>query len=93
MISRAQIARVLVSALTSDVAKNKTFELVAEQGQEQADLSPLFAALRNDSPQRNEGVLDMDNMPLNEEPECVINELNLFPNGPHRFNNPDNFVI
>ena len=77
MISRAQIARVLVSALTSDVAKNKTFELVAEQGQEQADLSPLFAALRNDSPQRNEGVLDMDNMPLNEEPECVINELNM----------------
>ncbi|MEF3097857.1 uncharacterized protein YbjT (DUF2867 family) [Raoultella ornithinolytica] len=77
VISRAQIARVLVSALTSDAAKNKTFELVAEQGQEQVDLSPLFAALKNDSPQRNEGVLDMDNMPLNEEPECVINELNL----------------
>jgi hypothetical protein len=32
VISREQIAQVLVSALTNDEAKNKTFELVAERG-------------------------------------------------------------
>lgn len=78
VISREQIARVLVNALTSDAAKNKTLELVAEQGEEQQDLMPLFADLQADNPQRNEGILDLDNMPLNEEPQCVINELNLF---------------
>ena len=53
-------------------------QLVAEQGEEQQDLMPLFADLQADNPQRNEGILDLDNMPLNEEPQCVINELNLF---------------
>jgi uncharacterized protein YbjT (DUF2867 family) len=75
-ISRAQIARVLVSALTNDKAKNKTFELVAIRGEAQQDLTPLFADLQSDDPQKNDGVLDTDNMPLSEEPECIINELN-----------------
>lgn len=34
--------------------------------------------LRNDNPQKNDGVFDIDNMPLTEEPECVINDLNLY---------------
>lgn len=59
-------------------AKNKTFELVAERGEAQQDLTPLFAELRNDNPQKNDGVFDIDNMPLTEEPECVINDLNLY---------------
>lgn len=58
--------------------KNKTFELVAERGEAQQDLTPLFAELRNDNPQKNDGVFDIDNMPLTEEPECVINDLNLY---------------
>ena len=78
MISREQIAEVLVSALTHDEAKNKTFELMAERGEAQQDLNPLFAGLRADDPQKNDGVLDIDNMPLSEEPECIINELNLY---------------
>ncbi|QBX65227.1 SDR family oxidoreductase [Serratia quinivorans] len=78
VISREQIARVLVTTLTNDAAKNKTFELVAERGEEQQELTPLFAGLQADNPKKNDGVLDMDNMPLNEEPECVIKELNLF---------------
>ena len=53
------------------------FELVAERGEAQQDLTPLFAELRNDNPQKNDGVFDIDNMPLTEEPECVINDLNL----------------
>ncbi len=27
---------------------------------------------------KNDGVFDIDNMPLTEEPECVINDLNLY---------------
>ena len=59
-------------------AKNKTFELVAERGEAQQDLTPLFADLWIDDPQKNDGVLDIDNMPLREEPECIISELNLY---------------
>lgn len=78
VISREQIARVLVSTLTNGSAINKTFELVAEQGEEQRDLAPLFASLQRDAPDKNDGVLDLDNMPLHDEPVCIINELNLF---------------
>lgn len=78
MISRKQIAQVLVSALNNRAAINKTFELVAELGEVQPDFTPLFADLQADSPQKNDGVLDLNNMPLSEEPECIINELNLF---------------
>lgn len=35
VISREQIAQVLVTALSNDAAKNKTFELVAERGEAQ----------------------------------------------------------
>ncbi|MFH3182423.1 SDR family oxidoreductase [Klebsiella aerogenes] len=78
VISREQIARVLVDALSNEAAKNKTFELMAERGAAQLDLTPLFADLQADDPQKNDGVLDMDNMPLREEPDCIINELNLY---------------
>lgn len=78
VIARAQIARVLVSALSDSSAKNKTFELVAERGPAQQDLTPLFAALQQDDPQKNDGILDLDNMPPGEEPGCIITELNLY---------------
>lgn len=79
MISREPIARVLVSALSNDAARNKTFELVAERGEAQQDLPPLFTDLRTDHRQKNDGILDMDNIPLSEEPECIIHELNCIP--------------
>ena len=78
VISREQIAQVLLSALSNNAAVNKTFELVAIRGEAQQDLTPLFADLQIDNPQKNDGVLDIDNMPLREEPECIINELNLY---------------
>lgn len=78
VISRQQIARVLVTALSNDAAKNKTFELMAIRGAEQQDLTPLFAELKTDNPHKNDGILDPDNMPLSEEPESIINELNLY---------------
>lgn len=80
VISRKQIAKVLVSALTNDAAINKTFELVAERGPEQADFTPLFAALQPDNPQKINAALDIDNMPLTDEPECIVKELNTFLN-------------
>jgi hypothetical protein len=68
VISRDQIAQFLVSSLTNDEAKNQTFELVAERGEAQQYLIPLFADLQTDDPHKNDGVLDIDNMRLREEP-------------------------
>ena len=51
---------------------------MAEQGEAQQDLTLLFADLQTDNPEKNDGVLDLNNMPFSEEPECIINELNLF---------------
>ncbi|MCH5050783.1 SDR family oxidoreductase [Pectobacterium aquaticum] len=81
-IARIQIARVLVSALTDDNAKNKTLELVAEYGYEQQDLAPLFSSLRQDAIERNDGILDRDNMPLISEPQCVIDDLSAMADVP-----------
>ncbi|HBT4578901.1 TPA: SDR family oxidoreductase [Klebsiella pneumoniae] len=78
VISRKQIAQVLVSALSNDAATNKTFELVAERGAAQLDFTPLFTNLQADNSQKNDGVLDLNNMPFSKEAECIINELNLF---------------
>jgi len=50
---------------------------VAERGEAQQDLTLLFADLQVDDPQKNDGILDIDNMPYREEPACIINELNL----------------
>lgn len=75
VISRAQIAQVLVASLTCDAANRKTLELVAERGPAQTDLSPLFADLRTDPADALDAVLDRDNMPLTEEPLHVMADL------------------
>lgn len=75
VISRKQIARVLVCALKDDSAKNKTLELIAEKGKEQQSLTLLFSALQQDSTGKNDGIQDINNMPLDSEPECVIRDL------------------
>jgi uncharacterized protein YbjT (DUF2867 family) len=76
VISRAQIAQVLVASLTSDAADHKTLELVAEHGPAQTDLDPLFRALQPDSAGALDAVLDRANMPLDHEPPAVLRELN-----------------
>jgi len=73
VVSRAQIAQVLVASLTSDAADRKTLELVAEQGEAQTDLDPLFDALTPDA--ALDGPLDRDSLPLDAEPERVVSEL------------------
>jgi hypothetical protein len=37
---------------------------------------PSVCSSADGSSPKNDGILDMDNMPLSEEPECIINELN-----------------
>lgn len=73
VIARAQITDVLVDSLTSEAAEGKTFELVAEHGPAQEDLDPLFAALTADGPL--DPPEDTENMPLEEEPAEVREDL------------------
>ncbi|XVV10170.1 SDR family oxidoreductase [Actinoplanes sp. CA-131856] len=75
VVSRRQIAQVLVASLTSAEAAGKTFELAAEQGPAQPDLEPLFEALRPDALGGPDAVLDIDNMPLDREPAAVQAQL------------------
>lgn len=72
VVSRRQIAQVLVHSLTSEAARNKTLELVAERGTAQDDLDSLFAALLPDRPRALDAVLDEPNMPLASEPARVL---------------------
>lgn len=76
-VARRQIARVLVESLTCSDAASKTLELVAEQGPEQDDLAPLFAALDPDLADGLDGAHDAANMPLDREPDSVVDELGI----------------
>jgi uncharacterized protein YbjT (DUF2867 family) len=75
-VARQQIAEVLVHALGSDQAVRKTFELVATKGQAPRDFDALFAPLDADPPVALDGVHDMANMPLDDEPQRVRGDLN-----------------
>ncbi|WP_369240237.1 SDR family oxidoreductase [Streptomyces sp. R21] len=75
VVSRRQIAQVLVSALTTTEADHKTLELVAEHGPAPTDLAPLFADLAADPSGSLDAALDKANMPLDTEPESVRQEL------------------
>lgn len=75
VVSRRQIAQVLVASLSSPAAGRKTLELVAEHGPAPTDLEALFAPLRPDPEHAVDGVLDTGNMPLAEEPDPVRAEL------------------
>jgi uncharacterized protein YbjT (DUF2867 family) len=75
VIARDEIARVLIDALRIDAADHTTFELVAEKGQEQEDLTPLFAALAHDAPDSLDGAKDASVLPLDHEPEDVRRDL------------------
>ena len=75
VIARRQIAEVLVASLTSDAALRKSFELVATQGPAQQDLEALFAGLDADPPRALDAVHDVENMPLQKEPQRVRDDL------------------
>lgn len=75
VIARRQIAQVLVGSLTSPAAASKTFELVADTGPATTDLEPLFIELAPDLPGTLDGVDDVGNMPLADEPASVQAEI------------------
>jgi len=75
VISRRQIAQVLVASLTSETARYKTFELVADKGPGQSDLEPLFSGIASDIRGGPDAVRDTDNMPLCDEPQRVRDDL------------------
>jgi uncharacterized protein YbjT (DUF2867 family) len=75
VIARRQIAEVLVACLTCDGAVDKSFELVATQGAAQHDLEALFARLDADTQGGLDAVHDAANMPLEEEPQRVRDDL------------------
>jgi uncharacterized protein YbjT (DUF2867 family) len=75
VIARRQIAEILVRSLGSDHALRKTFELVATTGPAPHDFDALFAALDADPEGALDGVRDMANQPLEDEPKRVRDDL------------------
>jgi uncharacterized protein YbjT (DUF2867 family) len=75
VIARRQIAEILVHSLTSNQALRKTFELIAEAGPAPRDFDALFSALDADLEGALDGVRDMANQPLEDEPKQVQNDL------------------
>jgi len=75
VVARRQIAEVLVHSLISDRANRKTFELIATKGPAPKDFDALFAPLDPDPPDAIDGVRDMQNMPVDDEPKRVRDDL------------------
>ncbi|WP_158866085.1 SDR family oxidoreductase [Leifsonia sp. AG29] len=75
VIARDEIARVLIDSLSSQAADRKTFELVAETGPEQRDLTGVFAALETDAAGSLDGATDAAVLPLDREPETFLRDL------------------
>ena len=75
VIARRQIAEVLVRSLSSDHALHKTFELIATIGPAPDDFDALFTPLDADSQGALDGVHDIANMPLEDEPQRVRDDL------------------
>ena len=75
VVSRRQIAQVLVSSLGCESANRKTLELVAQRGPAQDSLAPLFAALEADPSGSLDGVHDEENFPLSIQTKRVIEDL------------------
>ena len=74
-VARGQIAEVLVHSLTSRQALRKTCELIATMGPAPEDFDGLFAPLEGDRQGALDGVQDMANMPLEDEPQRVRDDL------------------
>lgn len=81
VVSRDQVARVLVNSMTAPDAAGKTFELVAEHGPETSDLNALFGGARADAPHALDGAGDIADMPLEDEPEDVVEDLSRISGG------------
>lgn len=75
--SREQVAEVLIRSLLTDTAAGKTFELYATSGHETTDWNGLFGTAVPDAVGALDGVRDTNNLPLDEEPAPVREDLGL----------------
>lgn len=75
VVSREQIAQVLVRSLSTSNATCKTVELVAENGAATQDFEELFSSTQADADGALDGCGDKSNMPLADEPEWVRDHL------------------
>ncbi|MDR5752431.1 MULTISPECIES: SDR family oxidoreductase [unclassified Caballeronia] len=75
VVSRQQVADVLVHSLSTSAAAFKTVELVAERGHAPQDFNALFAPVIADPSGAVDAVLDIDNMPLEKEPTRIRGQL------------------
>jgi uncharacterized protein YbjT (DUF2867 family) len=76
-VSREQVAEVLIRSLLTDTAAGKTFEVYATSGQETTDWNGLFGTVVPDAVGALDGVRDTNNLPLDEEPAPVREDLGL----------------
>ncbi|MFJ1806755.1 MULTISPECIES: SDR family oxidoreductase [unclassified Streptomyces] len=74
-IARDQIAETLIRSLLTNTALDKTFELIAVEGEEQSDWAELFGTLKADGSGSVDGVLDPSDLPVEAEPQAVRADL------------------
>ncbi|WP_329262072.1 SDR family oxidoreductase [Streptomyces sp. NBC_01478] len=74
-IARDQIALTLVRSLLTNTALGKTFELIAEEGEEPSDWAELFGALKTDESGSVDGVSDPSDLAVEAEPRAVRADL------------------
>lgn len=75
-VSRQQIAETLVNSLQVANATNRTVALFSTKGKRTSDFDALFAGTLSDQKQVNfDGVNDPNNLPLEQEPERVLLDL------------------
>ena len=66
------IARVVVASLVSKAAERRAFEFVAETGPKPDELDAFFTSTDNDIAGK---LVDLPNMPSNDEPLSVVSDL------------------
>lgn len=75
VISRRQLAQVLLWSLRSEAARSKTFELTSASGPQQDDLDAVASELDADIPGALDAVHDAANMPPIAEPQQIRADL------------------
>jgi hypothetical protein len=66
---------VLIDSLHANAAVHKTFELIADHGPEQGDLTPVFASLTADASESLDAAQDNVDLPVDHEPETFRRDL------------------
>ncbi|MDU0349180.1 NAD(P)H-binding protein [Actinomyces sp. MRS3W] len=74
-VDRRHIAQVLLEGALNPSGARRTVEIFSKSGAPVTDFEALFAATRADEPGVLDGVLDTHNVPLDQEPQRVQDDL------------------